>query len=143
MRHGLDSAAACGAGNFQSREARDLGFFPACECGDNLAAEVDALKQVDYSERLVTENLADIMRRRDAIPASAYVPGTVLDPFGGSGTVAQAARKLNRRSVLIELNPEYEAVMRERLGLENGGGLFGDDDLGVEFVSVESEEGKR
>jgi hypothetical protein len=108
-RHGVVGAGASGASNVGgfSGEARDLGFFPACECG------------------------------------TEPVPGTVLDPFGGSGTVAQAARKLNRRSVLIELNPEYEAVMRERLGLENGGGLFGDDDLGVEFVSVESEEGKR
>lgn len=43
------------------------------------------------------------------------IPGTVIDPFAGSATVAQAARKLGRRSIGIELNPEYEEVQRERL----------------------------
>jgi DNA modification methylase len=33
--------------------------------------------------------------------------GTVLDPFGGSGTVARVANRLSRRAVLIDLNPEY------------------------------------
>ena len=31
----------------------------------------------------------------------------VLDPFGGSGTTGVAASQLSRKSVLIELNPEY------------------------------------
>jgi DNA modification methylase len=35
------------------------------------------------------------------------VPGTALDPFGGSGTVARVANRLSRRAVLIDLNPEY------------------------------------
>jgi len=61
------------------------------------------------------------------------IPGTVLDPFCGSGTVAQAARKLKRRSIGIELNPEYEAVMRERLGLAETA-LFED----VEFITEEA-----
>jgi len=33
--------------------------------------------------------------------------GTVLDPFGGTGTVATVARHHNRKSVLIDLNSEY------------------------------------
>ena len=66
------------------------------------------------------------------------IPGTVLDPFGGSATTAQAARKLGRRSISIELNPEYEAVMRERLDLPEGGSLFGDEGLGVEFVALDA-----
>lgn len=33
--------------------------------------------------------------------------GTVLDPFGGSGTTAQVATEHNRKSILIELNPNY------------------------------------
>jgi len=33
--------------------------------------------------------------------------GAVLDPFGGSGTVARVANRLSRRAVLIDLNPEY------------------------------------
>lgn len=42
------------------------------------------------------------------------VPGTVLDPFGGSGTVARVANRLSRRAVLIDLNPEYLAQQLER-----------------------------
>lgn len=53
------------------------------------------------------------------------LPGTVLDPFLGSGTTTQVARKLGRRSIGIELNPAYEAVMRQRLGCPDGA-LFED-----------------
>ena len=45
---------------------------------------------------------------------NAYVPGTVLDPFGGSGTTAFVARKLNRRAILIELNEDYRRMAAER-----------------------------
>lgn len=38
----------------------------------------------------------------------------VLDPFGGSGTTGEVAEKLGRRWLLIELNPEYEKLSRER-----------------------------
>lgn len=65
------------------------------------------------------------------------IPGTVIDPFAGSATVAQAARKLGRRSIGIELNPEYEAVVRERLDLPVEGTLFADEDLGVDFATEE------
>jgi len=42
-------------------------------------------------------------------------PGdTVLDPFGGSGTTGMVAEKLGRNWVLIELNPEYEKLSRDR-----------------------------
>ena len=42
--------------------------------------------------------------------------GTVLDPFGGSGTTASVALKLARQAVLIELNPEYMDLACRRLG---------------------------
>ena len=41
--------------------------------------------------------------------------GTVLDPFGGSGTTAQVAMENNRRAILCELNPEYVGLINERL----------------------------
>ena len=37
----------------------------------------------------------------------SFVNDVVLDPFGGIGTTAKAAKKLDRRFVTIELNPEY------------------------------------
>lgn len=39
----------------------------------------------------------------------------VLDPFGGSGTVAEVSRELGCRSILIELNPDYVPLIRKRL----------------------------
>ncbi len=39
----------------------------------------------------------------------------VLDPFLGSGTTAQVARRLGRRSIGIELNPEYAQLAARRL----------------------------
>lgn len=41
--------------------------------------------------------------------------GTVLDPFGGSGTTAQVATQLNRNAVLCELNPEFVKIAEKRL----------------------------
>ena len=41
--------------------------------------------------------------------------GTVLDPFGGSGTTAGVAIKYGRRAILCELNDGYEPLIRERI----------------------------
>lgn len=48
------------------------------------------------------------------ILAGSPVDSLVLDPFAGSGTVGVVARLLDRRAVLIELNPEYAAMAAER-----------------------------
>lgn len=41
------------------------------------------------------------------ILAGSRVGDTVLDPFGGSGTTAEASNRFGRKAVLIELNPDY------------------------------------
>jgi len=41
--------------------------------------------------------------------------GTVLDPFGGSGTTAGVALAHGRNAVLCELSPEYAALVPERI----------------------------
>ena len=51
------------------------------------------------------------------IKAGCPVDGTVLDPFGGSGTTGDIARELKRDCILIELNPEYIKIMKNRLRL--------------------------
>ena len=50
--------------------------------------------------------------------------GTVLDPFGGSGTTGLVADRLRRSAILIELNPDYVEIMRKRL--EGDAPLFTD-----------------
>jgi DNA modification methylase len=43
------------------------------------------------------------------------VPGKVLDPFGGAGTVSLVAEKLRLDSVMIELNADYAKIARKRI----------------------------
>jgi DNA modification methylase len=52
------------------------------------------------------------------------IPCTVLDPFGGSGTVGKVARDLKRKAILIELNADYIKIARERLRLNEQLGAF-------------------
>jgi len=42
-------------------------------------------------------------------------PGTVLDPFAGSGTTGAVAYRLGRKFVGIELNPEYAEMAERRI----------------------------
>jgi hypothetical protein len=43
------------------------------------------------------------------------IPCTILDPFGGAGTVGLVADRLGRNSILIELNEAYAKMARQRL----------------------------
>jgi site-specific DNA-methyltransferase (adenine-specific) len=49
------------------------------------------------------------------ILAGCPAGGTVLDPFGGSGTTAGVALAHGRNAVLCELNPEYAAYVPARV----------------------------
>jgi len=52
------------------------------------------------------------------IQAGCPPEGTVLDPFGGTGTTALVSAKLNRNSILIEIKPEYIQMIKDRLRKE-------------------------
>ena len=41
-------------------------------------------------------------------------PCTVLDPFGGSGTVGQVALGIGRRAILIDLDPDNLSLIERR-----------------------------
>ena len=49
------------------------------------------------------------------ILAGCRAGGTVLDPFGGSGTTAGVAIKHGRRAILCELNPDYAEMIPARV----------------------------
>ncbi|CAO4179634.1 site-specific DNA-methyltransferase [Methylorubrum aminovorans] len=54
--------------------------------------------------------------------AGCPIGGTVLDPFGGAGTTGLVSDRLGRDAILIELNPAYATIARDRLARD--GGMF-------------------
>jgi DNA modification methylase len=46
--------------------------------------------------------------------------GRVLDPFGGAGTTGMVADRLGRDATLIELNPAYVSIIKNRLAEDAG-----------------------
>lgn len=48
------------------------------------------------------------------IRASCPPGGTVLDPFGGTGTVGDVAQRLGRKAVLIDLDQRNLPLIKER-----------------------------
>jgi len=43
--------------------------------------------------------------------------GIVLDPFAGAGTTCLVAKRLGRRFIGVDLNPEYVAMAQQRVGV--------------------------
>lgn len=52
---------------------------------------------------------------RPCILAGCPAKGTVLDPFAGSGTVGVVAIETARNAILIDLNPEYLEIAKDRI----------------------------
>jgi DNA modification methylase len=50
-----------------------------------------------------------------AVPAQDFPGDIILDPFAGSGTTCVAARRLGRRFVGIDLNPDFCAFAAQRV----------------------------
>jgi site-specific DNA-methyltransferase (adenine-specific) len=48
----------------------------------------------------------------------SFVSDTVLDPFLGSGTTSLAAKNLNRNSIGYEINDDFLAIIKEKIGLK-------------------------
>ena len=46
---------------------------------------------------------------------ASKMPCTVLDPFGGSGTVSVMSEKLDRNSIICEISGEYADMAKERI----------------------------
>lgn len=69
------------------------------------------------------------------ILAGAPVGGVVLDPFGGSGTVAMVANRLGRRAVHIDLSPEYTEQAIKRIATSRAQGEGPGVDMPVPFAA--------
>jgi len=57
---------------------------------------------------------------KPCILAGCPAGGTVLDPFGGSGTTGMVALELGRSAELIELNPDYVDIIEGRTNVTPG-----------------------
>ena len=87
----INRRIAAGSGRHPRGNHKFVRWLPSCECED---WDVP-FPRYDY-----------------VVPAR---PCTVLDPFGGSGTVGLVADRLGRDAILIELNPDYADMARERI----------------------------
>jgi site-specific DNA-methyltransferase (adenine-specific) len=65
-----------------------------------------------------TQKPEGVLRR--IVSASSRPGGWCLDFFAGSGTLGAVCSQLGRRYVLIDSNPQAIAVIRARLGIEEG-----------------------
>lgn len=113
--------------------------------GDNRASRKDTRKEIDphckdNGSRLRTGNPTAETRNKRSVWTVATRPysgahfavfppkliepcilagcpegGTVLDPFGGSGTTAQVANMHRRNAITIELNPDYGGLQKKRI----------------------------
>jgi len=52
---------------------------------------------------------------RRLIKMFSFVGETILDPFGGSGTTALAAKNTGRNSIIYEINPEFIPIIKKKL----------------------------
>jgi len=69
--------------------------------------------RVDGKKAHSTQKPEDLLYR--VILSSTNPDDVVLDPFFGSGTTGAVAKKLHRRWIGIEKNPEYVRVAQERI----------------------------
>ncbi len=94
----------------QFNEGKQLGSvwsIPACGGSERL-------RNTDGSKLHATQKSEELLKR--IILASTHPGDFILDPFSGTGTTAAMAKLLHRRWLGIELDTEYAAASRIRLG---------------------------
>lgn len=104
---------------------RTVGWRPTCECANEPPchncshSQKEALGNRGIEMFCIKTGLYRHKRCEDYDgPASSSlepIPCVVLDPFAGSGTTGAVARGMGRSSILIELNPEYVKLIKDRV----------------------------
>jgi DNA modification methylase len=110
------SSAAKGA----NHSRQDLGFLNngagwdrGAELGGRNARNVWTIASQPYSEGHFATFPPELAER--CIKAGCPAGGHVLDPFGGAGTTGLVADRLGREATLIELNPSYVSLIKNRI----------------------------
>ena len=91
------------AARLDSGTAARFFYAAKADADDRLGSKHPTVKPVDLMQYLV----------RLVTPKG----GTVLDPFGGTGTTGEAAWREGRNAILIEREPEYQADIALRMEL--------------------------
>lgn len=82
------------------------------------AKDIFSIATQPYSEAHFATFPEDLIK--PCILAGSRPGDVVLDPFAGSGTTGQVALELGRRAVMIELNPDYCDMIRDRTDITPG-----------------------
>lgn len=88
------------------------------ETGTRNARSVWTIATQPFSEAHFATFPPELAER--CIKAGCPEGGTVLDPFGGAGTTGMVADRLQRNAILIELNPAYAEIARNRIQRDAG-----------------------
>ncbi len=91
--------------------------YPLSENGRNKRS-VWTVATAPYPEAHFATYPPDLIK--PCIMAGTRVGDTVLDTFAGSGTTGMVAIELGRKAVLIELNPMYVELIRQRCDITPG-----------------------
>lgn len=115
------ACTACGTPWFRVFAGETLGWYPRCKC---LGQPQLPSKPPDKEVERLALWIETVMPLCSALASQPTDRCRVLDPFGGSGTVALVAERLQRDTTLIELNPEYADIARARIQADSAGPLL-------------------
>jgi DNA modification methylase len=111
-RRGKQRIGYAGRGSDASRNDGDADFFGQGTHRNARSVWTVATKPYPGSHFAV---MPDALAQK-CVLAGSKSGDTVLDPFGGSGTVASVATGHGRNAIHIDLNPAYTELAVERIG---------------------------
>ncbi|QDH14291.1 site-specific DNA-methyltransferase [Formicincola oecophyllae] len=99
--------------NYQAMKSLNEGLQMRSDWFLPLCTGKERLRQGDGGRLHPTQKPESLLQR--VLLASTLPGDIVLDPFGGTGTTAAAAKRMRRHYILMERNPTYAKAARQRL----------------------------
>ena len=98
----------------------DVGHVKSCPGADNdVRTRKEDRRSEIHKHGFRSNNLRKVVETTGWSPTcecdGETVRATVLDPFAGSGTTGLVADRLGRDAILVEINPDYAEMARERI----------------------------